>query len=108
MIDSVTTSESTKLAQIEGFDILRGGDWRIEGQQSVFYFKVKIVNNFPHVITNIQVILTSIPTGLKADSDRYIIERLNPNSYESPVFKLKAKTSCIGDVIKGIVIFQDS
>ncbi len=87
--------------------ILRGGDWKIEDNQSVFYFKIKVKNSSKFVITNIQVLITSIPPGLKPESDRYKIEILNPDCFESPQFKFTAKDSCVGDFIKGIVIFTD-
>ena len=53
--------------------VLRGGAWEIEDNQSVFYFKVKVKNNSKFVITNIQIVLTSIPTGLISKSDNYKI-----------------------------------
>lgn len=87
--------------------ILRGGDWKIEGGQSIFYFKVKVENNSGLVISSIQIILTSVPKGLEAERDRYKIGVLRPNSYESPTFKLKAKESCVGDVVEGTVIYLD-
>lgn len=59
------------------------------------------------VLTNIQILLTSIPNSLESQIDRYSIKALRPNSFESPTFKLKARESCIGDVIEGIVIFND-
>ncbi len=87
--------------------ILRGGDWKIEDNQSVFYFKVKVKNSSKFVITNIQILLSSIPPGLIPESDRYKIETLNPDSFESPQFKFTATDSCVGDFIKGMVIFTD-
>ncbi|KKK54190.1 hypothetical protein LCGC14_3087230, partial [marine sediment metagenome] len=96
-----------RLLKSEDIEILRGGDWKIEDNQSVFYFKVKVKNNSQFVITNIQILLSSIPTGLISQSDNYKIETLNPNSFESPNFKFTAKDSCVGDFIKGIVLFTD-
>ncbi len=87
--------------------ILRGGDWKIEDNQSVFYFKIKVKNSSKFVITNIQILLTSVPPGLLPELDRYKIETLNPDSFESPQFKFTAKDSCVGDFIKGMVIFTD-
>ncbi len=87
--------------------ILRGGDWKIEEDQSVFHFKVKVKNKSKFVVTKIQIILTSIPPGLISKSDNYKIEILNPNSFESPTFRFTAKDSCVGDFIKGLVIFTD-
>ena len=52
---------------------MRGGDWQIEGNQSIFYFKVKVLNNSAFVITQIQILLTSLPKGLEVESDRYKI-----------------------------------
>ncbi len=88
-------------------NVLRGGDWKIEKNQSIFYFKVKVRNNSKYVLTNIQILLTSIPPGLLPQSDRYRIDTLNPDSFESPQFKFTAKDSCVGDFIKGMVIFTD-
>ena len=87
--------------------ISRGGDWKIENNQSVFHYKVKVQNNSKFVLTNIQILLTSIPSGLISQSDRYLIDVLNPNSYESPTFKFSAKESCVGNKIKGVVIYTD-
>ena len=87
--------------------IVRGGDWKVEGTQSVFNFKVKVENTSKLVITNIQILLTSIPRGLTAEKDRYKITVLRPNSYESPSFKLVAKESCVGDIIEGFVSYID-
>ncbi|MHA1147879.1 MAG: NosD domain-containing protein [Promethearchaeota archaeon] len=91
----------------KGLNIVRGGDWKIEGNQSVFYYKVKVENTSPLVITNIQVLLTSIPRGLEMKTDRYQIPSLRPKSYESPSFKLIAKESCVGDIIEGLVSYVD-
>lgn len=88
-------------------NILRGGDWNIENDQSVFNYKVKVRNYSQYVVSNIQIILTSIPGGLESQSDRYKLDTLRPNSFESPVFKLTAKESCVGDIIEGIVTYLD-
>jgi len=87
--------------------ISKGGDWKVEGDQSVFYYKVKIENKTQFILTNIQILLTSIPPSLQCHKDRYIINYLKPNSYESPTFKLKAQQSCVGDSIEGIVTYLD-
>ncbi len=101
-----TTPVSDKTS---GFDleIKRGGDWAIEGNQSVFKYKVKVKNNAKYVITNIQIVLTTIPSALEAESDRHKIDLLKPNSYQSPTFKLIAKESCVGDTIEGAVMYLD-
>ncbi|MFX1395049.1 MAG: hypothetical protein ACFFAH_15965, partial [Promethearchaeota archaeon] len=87
--------------------ILRGGDWKVEGNQSIFYYKVKVKNDSPLVITNIQILLTSIPRGLEVQSQMYKIESLKPCSFESPTFKFYAKESCVGDIVEGLVSFTD-
>ncbi len=88
--------------------VLRGGDWIVEGNQSVFNYKVKIQNISQSVVTDIQVILTSIPEGLKVQVDRKRIKFLKPNSFISPSFKLIATDSCVGDSVEGIVTFIDN
>jgi len=88
-------------------EVLRGGDWKVEGSQSVFYYKVNVKNNSQFVITNIQILLTSIPRGLTAQSDRYAINNLKPGSFESPTFKLNAQESCVGDTVEGIITYTD-
>ncbi len=88
-------------------EVLRGGDWKVEGSQSVFYYKVKVKNNSQFVITNIQIILTSVPRGLRAHLDKYTISNLKPGSFESPTFKLNAQESCVGDMIEGIITYTD-
>jgi len=87
--------------------ILRGGDWKIEGNQSVFYYKVKVENNSQFLIGNIQILLTSIPQGLKTQSQVYSIDFLKPGSFESPTFKLNATESCVGDTLEGLVSYTD-
>jgi len=84
-----------------------GGDWKVKGDQSIFLFKTKITNNSAFVLTNIQILLTSLPSGLDANVDRHKISILKPSAFESPVFKLKATESCVGDYIEGIVTFMD-
>lgn len=88
-------------------EIRRGGDWKVERGQSVFYFKVKVTNLSEFLIGNIRISLTSIPSGLNTESDKYIIDSLKPGSYESPTFKLKARQSCVGDTVEGIVTYTD-
>ncbi len=100
-------SEAPKRFEGKQLEILRGGDWKIEGNQSVFYYKVKVKNNTPFVLSNIQIILTSIPKGLETRQDRYKIDVLKPHSFESPTFKLAAKESCVGDTVEGMVIYMD-
>jgi len=58
-------------------------------------------------ITNITIFLTPIPRALEVEKDRYPIEYLSPGSLKSPTFKLYAKESCVGDVIRGVVSFTD-
>lgn len=88
-------------------EVLRGGDWKIEGGQSVFFFKVKVKNSSTYVINNIQVILTLIPAGLDVEQKMYKIEMLKPSAFESPTFKLTATQSCVGDSVEGILTFTD-
>ena len=96
-----------KTKKSDDIDVKRGGDWKIVGNKSVFYYKVKVQNISEYVVTHVQILLTSYPTGLNIESDRYKIESLKPGAYESPSFKFTAKESCSGDVIEGIVTFVD-
>jgi len=105
LLDLEFASETILISKF--IDVTRGGDWVVEGDSSVFKFKVKIRNNSKFVLTNIQILLTSIPNSLESQIDRYSIKALRPNSFESPTFKLIARESCIGDIIEGIVIFND-
>ncbi|KKM88794.1 hypothetical protein LCGC14_1255120, partial [marine sediment metagenome] len=105
--DMIIKPEQQIFQRIKDILISRGGDWKIENKQSVFYYKVKVKNNSKFVLTNIQILLTSIPNGLISQSDRYLIDILNPNSLESPTFKFSAKESCVGDKVKGVVIYTD-
>ena len=105
--DLVVKPKQQKLKQTKEILISRGGDWIIENKQSVFSYKVKVKNNAKFVLTNIQILLTSIPSGLISQSDRYLIDSLNPNSFESPTFKFSANESCVGDRVKGVVIYTD-
>ncbi|MFX0072708.1 MAG: hypothetical protein ACFFAO_16615, partial [Candidatus Hermodarchaeota archaeon] len=103
------TQESLSSMKFEPkeLSVLRGGDWKVEGNQSIFYYKVKVKNDSPLVVTNIQILLTSIPRGLEAQSQMYKIESLKPGSFESPTFKFFAKESCVGDIVEGLVSFTD-
>lgn len=87
--------------------ITRGGDWKIQGNQSIFRFKVKINNVSMYTITGIHILLTSIPSALNVFSEHHSIKILKPNSYESPSFKFSAKESCVGDLIEGIITYYD-
>ncbi|MHA1521254.1 MAG: NosD domain-containing protein [Promethearchaeota archaeon] len=86
--------------------ITRGGDWKIEGNLSIFHYKVKVLNKSRYVITQIQILLTGLPKGLEVEKDRYIIDSLKPKAFESPTFKFRASDSCVGDFIEGIVIYN--
>ncbi len=87
--------------------VFRGGDWKLEGDQSIFYYKIKVKNGSKFIIANINILVTSIPRGLEAQSKNYQIESLKPDSFESPTFKLNAKESCVGDKVEGIVTYTD-
>ncbi|KKM76178.1 hypothetical protein LCGC14_1382780, partial [marine sediment metagenome] len=93
--DLIIKPEQQTFQHIKDILILRGGDWKIENKQSVFSYKVKVKNNSEFVLTNIQILLTSIPSGLISQSDKYVIDVLNPNSFESPTFKFSANESCV-------------
>ena len=88
--------------------ILRGGDWKIEGNQSVVHYKVKIQNHSQYVISNIQLIFGDIPSGLELTTDKLIeFSKLNPSDEVSPTYKLHATDNCVGSVIKGNVNYTD-
>ncbi len=105
--DLIVKSKQQKFQPIKDILISRGGDWKIENKQSVFNYKVKVKNDSKFMLTNIQILLTSIPSGLISQSDKYVIDALNPDSFESPTFKFSAKESCVGDKVKGVVIYTD-
>ncbi|KKM03862.1 hypothetical protein LCGC14_1770120, partial [marine sediment metagenome] len=105
--DLIVKNKQQIFQPIKDILISRGGDWKIENKQSVFNYKVKVKNNAKFMLTNIQILLTSIPNGLISQSDRYLIDFLSPNSFESPTFKFSAKESCVGDKVKGVVIYND-
>ena len=107
-ISGSKSSKTTEKGLFEEIEVLRGGQWKIEGKQSVFTYKIKVKNASEHVITNIQLILTSIPKGLNLETDKYKIDILNPRSFEAPVFKFFARDSCVGDVIKALVVYTNS
>lgn len=88
--------------------LLRGGDWKIEGNQSVFHYKVKIQNLSQYIISNIQVIFGDIPPGLELRKDKLIeFSKLNPYDEVSPVYKLYATDNCVGSEIRGNVNYTD-
>lgn len=103
----VKTSQISSEFSSKAIKILRGGDWKIEGNQSVFYYKVKVNNNSRFLIGNIQILLTSFPKGLEAQSQTYKIDSLKPGSFESPTFKLNATESCVGDTVESLVAYTD-
>jgi len=92
---------------IKKVSILRGGDWKIKGNRSVFYFKVEVENKNDFIINNLQILLYPIPSALNCESDRMVLGLLNPKATVSPTFELIAKKSCIGDKLKGIITFTD-
>ena len=92
----------------ENIKIMRGGDWKIEGNQSVFNYKVKIKNLSQYIISDIQVIFGDIPPGLKLKTDKLIeFAKLKPNNEVAPTYKLYATDNCVGSEVKGIVHFSD-
>ena len=107
-VNESKSSKTTEKGLFNEIEVLRGGQWKIEGKQSVFTYKIKVKNASEHVITNIQFILASIPKGLNVQTDRYKIDILNPHSFEAPAFKLYARDSCVGDVIKALVVYTNS
>lgn len=104
---ALVSSEPSGKFKSKNIHVLRGGDWKVEGSQSVFYYKVKVKNDSKFLIGNIQVILTSVPRGLDVGEQIYKIESLKPGSFESPTFKLMARESCVGDTVEGIVTYTD-
>ncbi len=94
--------------ELEDIKILRGGDWSVEADLSIFKYKVKVTNQSEFVISNIQVIITSVPPGLDLKSNKvYNISDLSQGSYISPTFKFAAAQSCVGNKIESIVSFRD-
>jgi len=88
--------------------VMRGGDWKIEGNQSVFNYKVKIKNLSQYIISDVQVIFGDIPPGLKLKTDKLIeFSKLRPNSEVAPTYKLYATDNCVGSEVKGIVHYSD-
>ncbi len=80
----------------------------IEGNQSVFTYKVKMKNESKYVISNIQVVITSILPGLELISEQVVnYSDLNISSFVSPSFKFAAMESCVGNKIEGLVNFRD-
>lgn len=95
-------------AIIEDIIVLKGGDWKIVGSQSIFHYKVKVKNISPYTINNMQVVLTSIPPGLELKSNKiYEIANLGANSFVSPTFELVATQNCVGNRIEGIITYKD-
>ncbi len=94
--------------QVKDVKILRGGDWTIEGDQSIFNYKVKLSNLSNYVISNIQIIITSIPPGLILKSDKlFMVSDLSKGSFISPTFKFGATESCCGNQIESVATFRD-
>jgi len=88
--------------------VMRGGDWKIEGNQSVFNYKVKIKNLSQYIISDVQVIFGDIPPGLELKTDKLIeFSKLRPNSEVAPTYKLYATDNCVGSEVKGIVHYSD-
>ena len=88
--------------------VMRGGDWKIEGNHSVFNYKVKIKNLSQYIISDIQVIFGDIPPGLELKTDKLIeFSKLRPNNEVAPTYKLFATDNCVGSEVKGIVHFSD-
>ncbi|MHA1889859.1 MAG: hypothetical protein ACTSYS_02620, partial [Promethearchaeota archaeon] len=107
--DSFTNAPLQGIVSESNVKVYRGGAWSVIGNQSIFRYKVKVFNNSPSVITNLNVVLMRIPTGLELYSSKIVdFPVLNPGAMVSPEFELKAKKSCVGDVIEGIVTFSDA
>ncbi|MFX1572638.1 MAG: leucine-rich repeat domain-containing protein [Promethearchaeota archaeon] len=110
-------SRSEKVTQIpltiseyrsRNIEISRGGDWKIEGNQSVFHYKVKIKNLSQYIISDIQIIFGDVPQGLELRTEKLIeFSKLSPYNVVSPTYKLYATDNCVGSEIKGIVNYSD-
>lgn len=107
------TTEPSKTFMSEGFNIKeifvgRGGNWKIEGNQSVFYYKVKLRNNFPSLIANLQIIFEEEPPGLQLRSKKLIeYPTLFSGSEVAPTYKLYATDDCVGNELNALVKFKD-
>lgn len=100
--------ESKEEFEINNIKLFRGGDWIIEGNRSVFIYKIKILNQNPYVISNIKILLDDPPPGLELASEQlYKIGNLDPGAYDSPPFKFLATSNCVGNKITGIITFKD-
>jgi len=84
---------------MKDIEVLRAGNWSIEGTQEIFYYEVKVINNSQFTIRNIEILLVSFPETLEIDSHSKKIEDLNPNSFKEIVFKFKAKQICFGGAL---------
>lgn len=104
----ISEEQLQEALKVDDIHILRGGDWKVEGNQSIFQYKVKVENKSKFVISNVQIIITIIPPGLELKSDsRFLISSLIQNSFVSPSFEFGATDSCVGNKIESIVIFKD-
>jgi len=93
---------------MKDIEVLRVGNWGIEGTQEILYYKVKVINNSQFTISNIEILLASFPQTLEIGSHSKKIEYLNPNSFKEIVFKFKAKPICFGgDLIEVLCSYTD-
>jgi len=88
--------------------ISRGGDWKIEGVQSFFQFKVKVKNPLKTVITNVQILMGETPPGLQLKSEKlFEVPTLQPSTFVGPSFDYLATDNCVGSYLKGIIRYDD-
>lgn len=93
---------------MKDIEVLRVGNWGIEGTQEIFCYKVKVTNNSQFTISNIEILLVSFPQTLEIGSHSRKIEILNPNSFIEIIFKFKAKQICFGgDLIEVLCSYID-
>jgi hypothetical protein len=68
---------------------------------------VKVQNTSNYILNDIHILLTSIPPSVSCKETLKVIASLKPNSFISPTFKLRASQSCVGDIIQGVVSFNN-
>ena len=110
VIESLEKKNKGKLFDKSSSDIQvsRGGDWKIEGSQSIFQFKVKVKNSLKTVITNVQILMGETPPGLQLKSEKlFEVHTLQPSTFISPSFDYLATDNCVGSFLKGIIRYDD-
>ena len=84
------------------------GLWTDKVNPEEFSFMINVKNQSPFRITNVQLIITSIPQGVAIKSEKsYSFPELSSNQYKSANFKFQVSKMVNGGFLESVVTYYD-